>query len=299
MQSLFRLKRFAKPQIGHHFARLCALLSGSFVGLIPPTLTIPITNDVLVPRVKGEHVEYRLLWLYLGRPGRSRGVGWLLTWARTYVLAWVSERIAADLRNRTYAHCSSLSLEFFGGKRTGDLISRVSTDTDRICYFLSVYLLDFANDVLMLVMTAAILLSLDPLLAAGDALPLPLIAFLVHRVRNRLRRGFALGTRAWGEMTSVLADTIPGIRVVKAFAQEHREIERFRAANDRVLQANDRVNTLWSFFGPIVSLLTDAGPAGRLGLRRLADLSSTTSTVGVPDRLRRPTSAASTAGWIR
>ena len=51
-----------------------------------------------------------------------------------------------------------LSLEFFGGKRTGDLISRVSTDTDRICYFLSVHLLDFANDVLMIVMTAAILL---------------------------------------------------------------------------------------------------------------------------------------------
>ena len=79
----------------------------------------------------------------------------MLGWARTYVLAWVSERIAADLRNRTYAHLHTLSLEFFGGKRTGDLISRVSTDTDRICYFLSVYLLDFATDVLMIVMTAA------------------------------------------------------------------------------------------------------------------------------------------------
>ena len=73
-------------------------------------------------------------------------------------MAWVSERIAADLRNRTYAHMQALSLEFFGGKRTGDLISRVSTDTDRICYFLSVYVLDFANDMLTLVLMAAILL---------------------------------------------------------------------------------------------------------------------------------------------
>ena len=77
-------------------------------------------------------------------------LAWLLAWGRTYVMAWVSERIAADLRNRTYGHMQGLSLEFFGGKRTGDLISRVSTDTDRICYFLSVYVLDFANDVLML-----------------------------------------------------------------------------------------------------------------------------------------------------
>ena len=72
---------------------------------------------------------------------------WLLTSARTFVLARVGERIAVDLRNRTYTHMQSLSLEFFGGKRTGDLIARVSTDTDRICYFLTVYLLDFANDV--------------------------------------------------------------------------------------------------------------------------------------------------------
>jgi ATP-binding cassette subfamily B protein len=60
-------------------------------------------------------------------------------------------------------------------------------------------------------------------------------------------------------MTSVLADTIPGIRVVKAFAQERRETDRFRGANDRVLHANDRVNTFWSFFGPTVTLLTDLG----------------------------------------
>ena len=77
-------------------------------------------------------------------------------------------------------------------------------------------------------------------------------------------------------MTSVLADTIPGIRVVKAFAQERREIERFRRANDRVLHANDRVNRLWSFFGPVVTLLDRRRAAGRLGLRRLAGLPSTT-----------------------
>jgi ATP-binding cassette subfamily B protein len=60
-------------------------------------------------------------------------------------------------------------------------------------------------------------------------------------------------------MTSVLADTIPGIRVVKAFAQERREVERFRHSNDRVLAANDRVYFIWAFFGPMVTLLTEGG----------------------------------------
>ncbi len=60
-------------------------------------------------------------------------------------------------------------------------------------------------------------------------------------------------------MTNVLADTIPGIRVVKAFAQEKREIRRFEAANDRVVEANNRVNMVWAFFWPLVLFLNTAG----------------------------------------
>jgi ATP-binding cassette, subfamily B, bacterial len=259
VQSLLRLKRFARPQIGVILLGFVLLLSGSFVSLIPPYLTMPIMNDVLVPRVKGEPVEFRLVWFYLIGLGGASVLSWLLTWARTYVLAWASERIAADLRNQTYTHLQSLSLEYYGGKRTGDLIARISSDSDRICYFLSVHLLDFANNILMLAMIAGILFYINPTLALVTLLPLPVIAFLVQRVRSRLRQGFLLGGRVWSEMTSVLADTIPGIRVVKAFAQERREVERFRTANERVFQTNNRVNKMWAFFEPIVTLLTDAG----------------------------------------
>ena len=144
-------------------------------------------------------------------------------------MAWASERISADLRNRTYAHLQRLSLEYFGGKRTGDLMARISTDTERICYFLSDNVVDFATDVLMIIGTAMILFYLDPLLAAAA-----IAAVSADRpgwsitARNHMQRGFQRGGRAWDEMTSILADTIPGIRVVKAFAQEKREIERFR-----------------------------------------------------------------------
>ncbi|MGZ3157894.1 MAG: ABC transporter ATP-binding protein, partial [Burkholderiaceae bacterium] len=65
--------------------------------------------------------------------------------------------------------------------------------------------------------------------------------------------------RGWGEVTNVLADTIPGIRVVKAFAQEKREAARFREANKNNLAVNDRLNKVWSLFSPTVSLLTDLG----------------------------------------
>ncbi len=152
-----------------------------------------------------------------------------------------------------------LSLEFFGGKRTGDLIARISNDTERLCNFLSLNLIDFGTDILMIVMTAAILLSIDPLLALAALCPFPLIVWMVDRVRGRLLRGYRQAGAAWGAMTSVLADTIPGIRVVKAFAQEGREIERFDTSNERVFQSANRLNKVWSLFGPTVTLSTTGG----------------------------------------
>jgi ATP-binding cassette subfamily B protein len=197
--------------------------------------------------------------LYLGGLGAAALVAWLLGWARTYVLASASERIAADLRAETYAHLQMLSLEFFGGKRTGDLISRVGSDTDRICTFLSSSLLDLMTDCLMILMVAGILISIDAKLALVTLAPLPVVIWLTIQVRSRMRHGFERGSRAWAEMVSVLADTIPGIRVVKAFTQERREIERFSLANEGVVTANMRVNTLWALFGPTVTFLTDLG----------------------------------------
>jgi ATP-binding cassette, subfamily B, bacterial len=258
--SLYRLLSFAKSRAWIIFLGFGLMVASTSAGLVPPYVTMPLINKVLIPAYEtpGSGSFQQVQWYLLAFAGAAV-VAWLLSWARTYVLSWASERIAADLRNRTYAHLHSLSLEFFGGKRTGDLISRVSDDTDRICYFLSVQLLDFANDVMMILMTSGVLLTLDPVLAIATLVPLPIIAYLVHRARNRLRQAFALGSKTWSEMASVLADTIPGIRVVKAFAQETREIERFRETNNSVLRARDRINTVWSFFGPTVSLLTDLG----------------------------------------
>ncbi|GAC1474245.1 MAG: ABC transporter ATP-binding protein [Isosphaeraceae bacterium] len=252
--NLLRLLRFARPRIGAITLGFVLTLASTAAGLVPPYLTVPLLNNVLIPRKDFHLVKWYLLGLTV-----ASLAAWLLSWARTYVIAWVSERVAADLRNQTYTHLQKLSLEYFGGKRTGDLMSRLSSDTDRICNFLSINLLDFASDILTMMMTAVLLLEMNPALAAVTLLPFPIIVWLVHIARGQLRRSFQRGGRAWSEMTSVLADTIPGIRVVKAFAQEKREVQRFRQSNDHVLAANDRVNTIWSFFGPVVTLLTQFG----------------------------------------
>ncbi|HEX7375684.1 MAG TPA: ABC transporter ATP-binding protein [Pirellulales bacterium] len=258
-RSLLRLIRFAQPHARTVALGFTLALLGTAAGQVPPYLTMPLVDRVLIPFQTGEAVSFEVVKFYLIGLFVAALVAWAFNWARTYILAWVFERISADLRNYTYAHLQRLSLEYFGGQRTGDLMARVSTDTERICDFLSLNLLDFCTDLIMIIMTASILFYINPWLALVTLVPFPFLAWMILHVRERLRKGFLEAGRVWGDMTSVLADTIPGIRVVKAFAQEQREIDRFRHSNEQVLAANDRVNRVWSFFGPAVTLSTEVG----------------------------------------
>ncbi len=257
--TLFRLWRFARPYRWQLLAGFLLMLAATAATLVPPYLTMPLMDKVLIPFQNGQQIDTGYVALLLSGLLGAALLAWGLGWAKTYILALVSERIGSDLRTTTYEHLLKLSLEYFGGRRTGDLMARIGSETDRINLFLSLHLLDFATDVLMIGMTAAILFSIDAKLALVTLLPLPVIGWLIHVVRDRLRTGFEKIARVWSEVTNVLADTIPGIRVVKAFAQEEREASRFREANRHNLTVNDRLNRLWSLFSPTVTLLTEIG----------------------------------------
>ena len=257
--TLLRLWRFARPYRWQLLSGFLLMLASTAATLVPPYLTMPLMDKVLIPYQNGTPIDtVTVSWLLAGLFG-SAMMAWGLGWAKTYILALVSERIGADLRTETYEHLLKLSLEYFGGKRTGDLMARIGSESDRICVFLSLHLLDFATDVLMIAMTAAILISINPWLALVTLLPLPIIAWMIHKVRDKLRTGFEKIDRVWSQVSNVLADTIPGIRVVKAFAQEDREATRFRAANASNLLVNDHINKIWSLFSPSVTLLTEIG----------------------------------------
>jgi ATP-binding cassette subfamily B protein len=256
---LLRLWRFAQPYRKQLITGFVLTLLSTAAAMVPPYLTIPLMDDILIPFQNGQTIEPGLVMKYLGGLLLAAVAGWGLNWARTYMLSLVSERIGADLRTATFDHLLTLSLDYFGAKRTGDLMARIGSETDRISVFLSLHALDFATDVLMISMTAIILFSINPWLALVTLLPLPFIAWMIHTVRDRLRTGFEKIDRVWSDVTNVLADTIPGIRVVKAFAQERRETQRFRDANRHNLEVNDRLNKIWSLFTPTVSLLTEIG----------------------------------------
>lgn len=259
MSSLLRLLQFAKPRKKAIGLGLLLTLLSTAVASISPLIYMVLIDDVLIGWESGRATTTTLFWWCMFGFATASIAAWLLEWMRMYVMAWVSERIGLEMRVRTFSHLQELSLEFFGGKRTGDLMSRISSDSDRICNFLSLNLVDFINDIVMMTLTVGILVWINPALSLITLAPFPLILWLTHTVRKKLLSGYRQSALSWAEMTSILADTIPGIRVVKAFAQESREIERFNQSNQRIIETNDRVNIVWAFFKPLIRLLTEFG----------------------------------------
>lgn len=257
---LLRLISFARPWYRLLFLGLVLTMASTGAQMIAPWLTMSLVDDVLIPlQSQTERVHVHKVYEFIGELALAALLTWALNWGKTFVVARIAEHVTSRMRRETFEHLQRLSLTYFNRKRTGDLISRISSDSEHLSLFISVNFIDFFCDVLQFIFTAVILFSINPLLAVAALGPVPIVAWLVQRVREHLRGGFAAASRAGSQLTSVLADTIPGVRVVKAFAQEQREIERFRVADKHIFDTNDRVNKTWSFFTPMIKLLTDLG----------------------------------------
>ena len=257
---LLRLLKFSRPWLRLIVLGLLLTIAATSASLLTPWITGVLVDKLLIPlQTKSDEIQLRQLLPYAAMLLGTALVAWLLKWWRTFVVARIAELVTSRLRRELFEHLQGLSLIYFNKKRTGDLISRIGTDTDRLSLFISVNFIDFVCDVFQFAFTAFILFKIHPLLAFAALGPVPLVAWLVKCVRGHLLSGFAASSRAWSLMTSVLSDTIPGVRVVKAFAQEQREIERFRQTDHHVYSTNDRVNRTWSFFSPMIEMFTDLG----------------------------------------
>src|SRR5438045_3930227 len=207
----------------------------TLVSLVPPYLAGYLIDRVVRPAQEGRLAVGRasaIAWLAVAAMALVYVVRQAAAVARLRLMAVLGECVARDLRAELYEHIQRLSLSFFSRKRTGSLITRVSADTDRLWEFLAFGVVDVSLSLVMLAGLGAVLVSLDWRLGLVMTLPVPLFCWAIYRHGEALNRVFLRVWRKWSRLTDVLSDTMPGIRVVKAFNQESREIARFVRYND-------------------------------------------------------------------
>ncbi len=291
---IFRLIRYSFPFWHIALPALILMMVIRFVSLLPTVLSSEIVDNILVP---AERTVSGATLTATGEPledptwGRLSGIvegvsGWLTlpvagSWGhllaivflmagfrvftlgasavRGYMMAWVGQNITRRLRNETYEHLNSLSLDFYNQRDTGNLMSRITNDVGRLRDFIANSLQDFIGDSFTLVNICLIMFLTNWKLAAWTLIPVPCLIFFTIFFGKKMSKVFSALWKRYANISTILASTIPGVRVVKAFARERYEVNRFSEETYQVFNGEMNAAKLYTLYRPIMEFIIYSG----------------------------------------
>ena len=180
---------------------------------------------------------------------------------RRLVAGRVSLGVEFDLRNLLYGHLQSLELGFFDGQQTGQLMSRATVDLQAVRFFLGYGLFFMAQAALTIVIAAAVMIFVNPLLALVALAPMPWVVWVAFRYGRLNRPASQEVQQRIAELTAAAEENVSGVRVVKGFAQEHRQMKRFHHSVGRVFDQSMVSTRLRAFYNPYIGFLPQLGLA--------------------------------------
>jgi ATP-binding cassette subfamily B protein len=180
---------------------------------------------------------------------------------RRLIAGRVSLGVEYDLRNRMYRHLQSLELAFFDEQQTGQLMSRSTVDLQAVRFFLGYGLIFILQSLVTILVAAAVMLVLNVELGLLALVPAPLIFFVAFRYGKLNRPASQEVQQRIAELTAEVEENVGGIRLVKAFARERRQLGRVRDKAVRVFEQSMVSTRLRAFYNPFIGFLPNLGLA--------------------------------------
>ena len=224
------------------------------INLIPPLIYKHIIDDILIPRaniglllVPGLQLFGLMLAIFL-----CEIIGGFLR-------ADVASKTSKDIRAQLYQHVQYMPVRFYDKRQIGSLISRFTNDADRVEMFLLHGIPFMLSNTLLLIGSLGIMLYLSWKLTLYALLPVPIIVLGGLLIWERMRRIWARWHAMWSRLSSHLNESISGIRVVKAFAQEDREALRFNTRNEELWSVSVTGERYWFIFFAVMNFFISFG----------------------------------------
>jgi ABC-type multidrug transport system fused ATPase/permease subunit len=257
MSTFWRLLGFLRP-----YKRGVISSFALAFGSLGATVLIPYLTGVAINAIRGHHHhELTLLVLAITAAGLIRLV---LSVYRRLVAGEVSLGVELDMRNALYGHLQRLELGFFDRQQTGQLMSRATVDLQSVRFFLGYGLIFIAQSVVTILLAAVAMFLLQPGLAAISLAPVPFVILIANRYGHKSRPAMQEAQQRIAELTADTQENVSGVRVVKAFAQEDRQLERFRHTVQRVFDQQLLATRIQAFYNPMISFLPNLGLAAIL-----------------------------------
>lgn len=277
MRTFSRLLGFLRPYRGGVIISAGLALGAMVMTVALPRLTGRAVETIHVgsSSFRRHHAalhahDRKTLLLYAGLILAAALVRWALTYSRRMVAGRVSLGIEYDLRKLLYGHLQRLELGFFDRQQTGQLMSRATVDLQAVRFFLGYGLVFILQSALTIVLAGAAMVAVNPRLGLIALAPVPLVVAISNRYGKRARPAIQETQQRIGELTADAEENISGVRVVKSFAREPRQLERFRHSVARVFEQAMVATRLEAKFNPMIGSLPQLGLAAVLMVGGLA-----------------------------
>ena len=231
------------------------LLSGitTAIALLPPIMTKSIVDDV-IPNKDLKLLGIIVLTLFI-----AYVVHYSIGALRGYMLRVCGDRMVEELRNDVYEKAQHLPMKFYDKTSTGSVINRISGDTNTLQAFMLRVTQEVVVQFFLLVGIIVIMFAMNWKLTLLSLIPVPLVVIGSRVFGKKIAPFYRRIWRRWAAVTSVLTDTIPCVRVIKAFAGEDRAVDKFKKYNDEWLKVDVKSAKITTAFPNIVSFVVTCG----------------------------------------
>lgn len=250
MKNLLRISIFLKPYIWQVMATLVMLLTLTALNLLVPRIIQSVIDDGLVGGQTKNLINSALLLFGLGLGSA------ILNLLHRYISEWIAVAVGYDLRNRIYDHIQHLPFTYHDHIQSGQLISRCIEDVRSIEKFAGSSIAELVRFIFLSLGILFVMFSVNPTLAVISLLPIIPLIIMTTSFGTKVSSLFFAVDTAIGEVSNRLQENVTGVQVVRAFAREHYEIERFDKANKTVFQTWIKVIDEWAKIMPTTNWLT-------------------------------------------
>lgn len=255
---MIRLMRFLKPYKAQAALSVFIILGIAIVELLPPYIGGRIVDSVVTQVRRGTN-DLSPVVFYVMLFAASRVLAACFMYGQRRLNSWLGARVLMDIRLAMFDKLSLLSLSYYDKRQTSSVMARITNDADHLWDFLADGIPWFISTLLALVGTGTMLFRMDWQIALLVLTP-GVFVFLLNRwFMPRARKRWRNVWHRISKMYASLGTTLNGMRVVKAFAQEGREVSRFRERNLQVFQASYAANAMWATYWPVLGIVMSLG----------------------------------------
>ena len=259
---LRRILAYASPYRGRMVLAASLMIVGTLVDVLPPWIASLITNGLVPPHhwpawlpLRGAAALLALVaLLFVDRLGSTT-----LQTLRGRLGNWVGSHVMGDIRTTLWSGVQALSLSYFDKAQVGQILGRISQDTSRMQDFLTEGVQYFVSEVLTLAFVLLMMVSINWRLTLVVLIPGPAILAVSYLIWPMIRRADRRLWQLFARLNVVVSDALTGIRVVKAFGQEQREISRFQTVSDALVTQSVLTNNIWQTVFPLFTFVTGLG----------------------------------------